>query len=69
MRGDAIPINGLIVWSTPGATVGLIITDGKVVDCPPYVRRWALGRDARDVWQLGRARNVNLTWIPRGGVE
>ena len=66
MRGDAIPINGLIVWSARGATVGMIITDGKVVDCPPYVRRWALGRDAYEVWRLGQARNVHLTWIPRG---
>lgn len=55
----------MIVWSTRGATVGLIITDGKVVDCPPYARRWALGQDARDLWQWGKARNVHLTWIPR----
>lgn len=58
-------VNGMIVWSTRGATVGLIITDGRVVDCPPYAVRWAKGRLARDIWQRGRASNVHLTWIPR----
>ena len=58
-------LNGLIVWSTAGATVGLIITDGKVVDCPPYARRWAKGMDANEIWQLGLSRGVRLEWIPR----
>lgn len=69
MRGDVIALNGLIVWTTPGITVGLIITDGKVVDCSPYVDHWAMGRDAYEIWQLGEQRNVNQTWIPRGVEE
>lgn len=58
--------SGLIVWSTGGATVGLIVTDGVITDAPPYARRWALGRSAREIWQTGTARGVHLTWIPRG---
>lgn len=58
-------VNGLIVWTTGGICVGLIITEGKVVDCPPVARRWAMGRDADEVWQQGVDRNVHLAWIPR----
>lgn len=59
--------SGLIVWSTPGGiTVGLIVTDGVITDVPPYARRWALGRDARDIWRQGKARGVHLDWIPKG---
>lgn len=69
MKGGVIGANGLIVWTTPGVTVGLIITDGKVADCPPYVRRWAMGMDAHDLWHYGQSRNARLTWIPRGDLD
>jgi hypothetical protein len=58
------PANGLIWWSTPKATVGLIVRNAMVVDCPPYARRWALGRDARALWRHGAGSGVNLVWIP-----
>jgi hypothetical protein len=33
-----------MIWAAlPRATVGLIVAGGIVVDCPPYVRRWAMG--------------------------
>jgi hypothetical protein len=57
--------NGLLVWSTPGATVGLIVVDGVVRETPPYAYRWAYRRDARELWLEGRRRGVELTWIPR----
>lgn len=57
--------NGLLVWSTPGATVGLVVEDGVVVATPPYAHRWAYGRDARTLWVEGRRRGVDVTWIPR----
>lgn len=58
-------VNGLIVWSTPGATLGLIVQDGTVTFAPPYARRWALGRSAYDIWRYGRRRGVDLAWIPQ----
>jgi len=51
---------GLLVWST----LGLVVKDGIVVDAPPYARRWALGRSARELWREGRERGVDVTWIP-----
>jgi hypothetical protein len=59
-------VSGLIVWSTAGATVGLIVEDGVVTDAPPYARRWAMGRSAYDIWRIGKQRGVSLTWIERG---
>lgn len=56
--------NGLVFYSTPGATVGLVVAGGIVVDCPPYARRWALGKDARDLWRDGKRRGVRLEWLP-----
>lgn len=54
---------GLIVVSTQAATVGLVVKDGAVVDCPPYARRWAQGRDARQVWRERARQGADLTWI------
>ncbi len=57
--------NGLLVWSTSGATVALVVQGGIVVETPPYAHRWAYGRSARDLWYEGRRRGVDLTWIPQ----
>jgi hypothetical protein len=56
--------SGLIVYSTPRATVGLIVRDGRVVDCPPYARKWAMGRDARELWRDGKRKGAQLVWLP-----
>jgi len=56
--------DGLLVWSTSRATVGLIVRGGVVVETPPYARRWALRRDARQLWVEGKRKGVDLTWIP-----
>ncbi len=58
-----MPADGLIYWSTPRATVGLVVRDGIVVETPPYARRWAQGRDARDLWFDGVAKGVRLAWV------
>lgn len=57
--------DGLLVWSTPGATVGLVVKGGVVVGTPPYAHRWAYGRDARELWKEGKRRGVHVVWIPR----
>jgi hypothetical protein len=54
----------MIWWSTPRATVGLLVVEGIVVDCPPYARKWAEGRDARQLWRDGRRQGVDLEWLP-----
>lgn len=59
--------DGLLVWSTPGATLGLVVKGGVVVETPPYAHRWAYGRDARELWYLGKRRGVDLTWIATPG--
>lgn len=47
------------------ATVGLVVKDNVVVDAPPYARRWALGRDARQLWREQAAwPGVVLVWLP-----
>lgn len=43
---------------------GLVVHNGVVVDCPPYAIRWALGRDARQLWRDGYRRGVQLVWLP-----
>lgn len=58
---------GLIWLSTPAATVGLIVTSGVITECPPYARRWALGRDARQVWRDAARRGAQLAWVSEGG--
>ncbi len=55
---------GLMWVSTPAATVGLVVRDGLVVDCPPYAYRWAKGRDARQVWRDAARRGADLVWLP-----
>lgn len=56
--------DGMIWWSARTATVGLIVTDGVVTEAPPYARRWAQGRDARELWRRGVAQGVKLAWLP-----
>lgn len=64
MCSVANPASGLIWVSTPAATVGLVVEGGVVVDCPPYARRWAQGRDARQVWRDAVRRGADLVWLP-----
>lgn len=59
--------DGLIYLPLPRATVGLMVTDGRITAVPPYVRRrgW-VGRDAREVWrELRRAGHV-VEWLRAG---
>ncbi|MDP9841099.1 hypothetical protein [Streptosporangium lutulentum] len=57
--------NGLIWWSTHRATVGLVVRDGIVVESAPYARRWAQGRDAREIYRKGeQQKGVTLAWVP-----
>jgi hypothetical protein len=57
-------MNGMIWCSTPHATVGLIVGDSVVTACPPYARRWALGRPAAEVWQDAQRHGAILRWLP-----
>lgn len=57
-------VNGLIWLSTEAATVGLIVRDGVVAECPPYAKKWAQGRDARQVWRAATRRGADLVWLP-----
>jgi hypothetical protein len=62
--------NGLIWWSTERATVGLVVRDGVVVETAPYARRWAQGRDAREIYRKGeRQEGVALVWVPATAAE
>jgi hypothetical protein len=57
--------NGLIWWSTHRATIGLVVRDGVVVEYAPYARRWAQGRDAREIYRKGQQqKGVTLAWVP-----
>lgn len=56
--------DGLIYCSLPAATVGLVVRNAEVVDCPPYARSWAYGRDARQVWRDLARRGATLRWVP-----
>ncbi|MEU1394108.1 MULTISPECIES: hypothetical protein [unclassified Nonomuraea] len=62
--------NGLIWWSTRRATVGLVVRDGVVVESAPYARRWAQGRDAREIYRKGASqKGVTLAWVPATEAE
>jgi hypothetical protein len=50
--------DGLIWWSTPDATVALVVRDAVVVDCPPYADQWAHGHDARQLWREAVQRGM-----------
>lgn len=54
-------MDGLIWYSTPAATVGLVVKDGVVVDAPPYARKWALGRSAEELLNHSHATTA---WLP-----
>lgn len=55
--------DGLIWLSTTSYTVGLIVRGGVVVETPPIARRWARGRDARELWRESRRRGADLEWM------
>lgn len=57
----------MIYYSTPKATVGLLVRNKVIVDGPPYARSWAIGRSARDIWDQGKARGYTVLWIPAPG--
>lgn len=65
--GDAVcrlclaPLDGLVYWSTPSATVGLVTKEGVVVDAPPYARKWALGRRVAELPEAEEIRYVTDT--------
>lgn len=54
--------DGVMVVSYPRATVGLIVADGKVVGGPPYARSWAIGAQARRVWDEAATKGATVTW-------
>ncbi|MDP8971207.1 MAG: hypothetical protein M3N52_12080 [Actinomycetota bacterium] len=57
--------SGWIYCCTRSATFALIVEDGVVNECAPYVRRWAQGRDAREVWRRLAKISTDLRWFPR----
>lgn len=57
-------MDGMIWYSTPRATFGLVVKDKLIVDCAPYARKWALGRSARVIWDQALARGYTVRWIP-----
>jgi hypothetical protein len=59
-----VTASGWIYWSTRAATVALIVEDGVVVDGPPYVRRWAIGKDARELWRTGGTARRDARVVP-----
>lgn len=56
--------DGMIWLSTARYTVGLVVAADRIVDAPPIARRWALGRDARQVWRDAAKRGARLHWMP-----
>jgi hypothetical protein len=57
-------IDGIIYFSTPTFTVGLIVKDKVIVDGPPFARNWAVGRPAQEIWDQGKARGATVLWLP-----
>ena len=49
------------------ATVGPVVSDGIIVDCPPYVGRTRLGRDACALWREQARRGARPSVDPRPG--
>lgn len=49
------------------ATVALVVADGRVVGSPPFSWSWAMGGDARAVWDRAVERGRKLS--ERTGVD
>jgi hypothetical protein len=58
-------VTGLLYLSLPRVTVGLVVSDGTVVEPRAPWARKRLGTDARQVWRdhAGKA-GVLMEWIP-----
>lgn len=57
-------IDGMIYYSAPTFTIGLMVKDRIIVDGPPYARKWAVGRPAHEIWSRGKALGHTLLWLP-----
>lgn len=57
-------IDGIIYYSAPTFTVGLMVKDQVIVDGPPYARNWAVGHRAREIWDRGKALGHTVLWLP-----
>ena len=66
-RVAAVTANGLIYAVLTKATVGPVVSDGIIVDCPPYVGRTRLGRDACALWREQARRGARPSVDPRPG--
>lgn len=62
MRPVPVPedTDGMIYVSHPHGTVGLVVQDQRVVACPPFAWSWAMGGDAREVWDRAVARGREI---------
>lgn len=59
------PKDGDLIWvKAPGATYGLVVKDGRVVEAPP-IARWAVGEPERTVAQYLRHRGAVFKRIGR----
>lgn len=64
VQGVTVDIDGMIYYSAPTFTIGLMVKEGVIVDGPPYARKWAIGRRAREIWNQGKARGHTVLWLP-----
>jgi hypothetical protein len=58
-----VTATGLIYTALPRATCGLVVTDGRIADAPPYLRR-TIGRNARQVWRELHQQADRIEWLP-----
>lgn len=59
-------VNGWVYYSTRRYTIALTVRGGLVVDAPP-VARWAIGKDARQLWRAAYRAGARLAWFPEEG--
>lgn len=54
--------DGTIYWSTRSSTFMMAVRDGRVVGCPEFAKKWALGRKVEDIVWRAEQRGVVLHW-------
>ena len=57
---------GILWWSERGHpnAVFLIVEDGRVVDCTPYAKQWAMGRTSAEILYRARREGAEVRWMP-----
>jgi hypothetical protein len=61
---------GVAFWREPDKPneVFLVVEGGRVIDCTPYAKRWAMGKTAAQLLNRGQRIGARVEWVPLNSV-